>query len=118
MECACLQIDSEELLFEQIRQRRLPLLLGPPFRASAVTNLFRQHALQHSYASHSLKHIFNVHELDLLAVAKSFGFTVPPKVRLLQFVFSALFISLKMVYRCTWLWSPRGAAGAIALVRR
>lgn len=36
---------------------------------------------QHSYASHSLKHIFNVHDLDLLAVAKSFGFTVPPKVR-------------------------------------
>lgn len=36
----------------------------------------------HSYASHSLKHIFNVHDLDLLAVAKSFGFTVPPKVHL------------------------------------
>jgi ATP-dependent RNA helicase DDX18/HAS1 len=35
----------------------------------------------HSYASHSLKHIFDVHELDLVAVAKSFGFTVPPKVR-------------------------------------
>jgi ATP-dependent RNA helicase DDX18/HAS1 len=34
----------------------------------------------HSYASHSLKHIFDVHELDLVAVAKSFGFTVPPKV--------------------------------------
>ena len=40
----------------------------------------------HSYASHSLKHIFDVHELDLVAVAKSFGFTVPPKVSQRQHV--------------------------------
>eukprot|EP00003_Mantamonas_plastica_P012836 TRINITY_DN227_c0_g1_i12.p2 TRINITY_DN227_c0_g1~~TRINITY_DN227_c0_g1_i12.p2 ORF type:complete len:667 (-),score=241.72 TRINITY_DN227_c0_g1_i12:3884-5839(-) len=35
-----------------------------------------------SYASHSHKAIFSVDELDLLKVAKSFGFTVPPKVNL------------------------------------
>jgi len=35
-----------------------------------------------SYASHSLKETFNVNELDLQKVAKSFGFTVPPRVDL------------------------------------
>lgn len=35
-----------------------------------------------AYASHSLKSIFDVHELDLQAVAKSFGLAVPPKVTL------------------------------------
>lgn len=34
-----------------------------------------------SYNSHQLKDIFNVHQLDLAAVAKSFGFSVPPRVR-------------------------------------
>ena len=35
-----------------------------------------------AYASHSHRDIFNVHELDLLAVAKAFGFTTPPRVDL------------------------------------
>jgi len=35
-----------------------------------------------SYAQHALKHIFNVHSLELVAVCKSFGFTIPPKVHL------------------------------------
>jgi ATP-dependent RNA helicase DDX18/HAS1 len=35
-----------------------------------------------SYAQNALKHIFDVHKLDLVAVAKSFGFEVPPKVHL------------------------------------
>lgn len=35
-----------------------------------------------AYNSHQLKDIFNVHTLDLAAVAKSFGFTVPPRVNL------------------------------------
>ena len=34
-----------------------------------------------AYNSHQLKDIFNVHMLDLKAVAKSFGFTGPPRVR-------------------------------------
>ncbi|GFH06228.1 RNA helicase, partial [Haematococcus lacustris] len=35
-----------------------------------------------AYNSHALKEIFNVHRLDLAAVAKSFGFAVPPRVSL------------------------------------
>ncbi len=35
-----------------------------------------------AYDSHSLKDIFSVNQLDLRAVAKSFGFTVPPFVEL------------------------------------
>eukprot|EP00199_Chlamydomonas_sp_CCMP681_P001441 CAMPEP_0119103100 /NCGR_PEP_ID=MMETSP1180-20130426/1639_1 /TAXON_ID=3052 ORGANISM="Chlamydomonas cf sp, Strain CCMP681" /NCGR_SAMPLE_ID=MMETSP1180 /ASSEMBLY_ACC=CAM_ASM_000741 /LENGTH=619 /DNA_ID=CAMNT_0007087537 /DNA_START=65 /DNA_END=1924 /DNA_ORIENTATION=- len=35
-----------------------------------------------AYNSHALKDIFNVHQLDLAAVARSFGFTTPPRVNL------------------------------------
>ncbi|PMD23635.1 putative ATP-dependent RNA helicase [Hyaloscypha hepaticicola] len=35
-----------------------------------------------AYASHSLRTIFDVHKLDLVKVAKSFGFTAPPRVDL------------------------------------
>ncbi|KAI8068411.1 ATP-dependent RNA helicase HAS1 [Gongronella butleri] len=35
-----------------------------------------------SYASYGLKKIFNVNSLDLAKVAKSFGFSVPPRVNL------------------------------------
>lgn len=35
-----------------------------------------------AYNSHQLKDIFNVHTLDLRAIAKSFGFSGPPRVRL------------------------------------
>lgn len=34
----------------------------------------------HAYASHSLRSVFDVHKLDLAKVAKSFGFTTPPRV--------------------------------------
>ncbi|KAL2056864.1 hypothetical protein ABVK25_002603 [Lepraria finkii] len=33
-----------------------------------------------AYASHSLRSIFDVHKLDLVKVAKSFGFQTPPRV--------------------------------------
>lgn len=33
-----------------------------------------------AYASHSLRSIFDVHKLDLIKVAKSFGFSTPPRV--------------------------------------
>ncbi|KAM0799023.1 ATP-dependent RNA helicase-like protein has1 [Usnea florida] len=33
-----------------------------------------------AYASHSLRSIFDVHRLDLVKVAKSFGFSTPPRV--------------------------------------
>merc|ERR1712240_305311 len=35
-----------------------------------------------AYESHSLKQIFNVQTLDLAAVGRSFGFTVPPHIDL------------------------------------
>ncbi|PSS20467.1 hypothetical protein M430DRAFT_41774 [Amorphotheca resinae ATCC 22711] len=35
-----------------------------------------------AYASHSLRTIFDVHKLDLVKVAKSFGFSTPPRVDL------------------------------------
>lgn len=34
----------------------------------------------HAYASHSLRSVYDVHKLDLAKVAKSFGFTAPPRV--------------------------------------
>ncbi|KHN94955.1 ATP-dependent RNA helicase HAS1 [Metarhizium album ARSEF 1941] len=34
----------------------------------------------HAYASHSLRSVYDVHKLDLVRVAKSFGFTAPPRV--------------------------------------
>ncbi len=33
-----------------------------------------------AYASHSLRSVFDVHKLDLVKVAKSFGFPTPPRV--------------------------------------
>ena len=35
-----------------------------------------------SYAQHALRECFNVHDLDIVHVAQSFGFEVPPKVQL------------------------------------
>lgn len=37
-----------------------------------------------SYASHSMKNVYDVEKLDLLKVALSFGFRVPPVVDLGQ----------------------------------
>lgn len=34
----------------------------------------------HAYASHSLRSVYDVNKLDLTKVAKSFGFTTPPRV--------------------------------------
>ena len=47
--------------------------------AQAAREAYRSFLL--AYNSHQLKSIFNVHRLDLVAVAKSFGFSAPPKVR-------------------------------------
>lgn len=38
---------------------------------------FRAYML--AYNSHALKDIFNVHRLDIAAVARSFGFSAPPR---------------------------------------
>ena len=34
----------------------------------------------HAYASHSLRSVFDINKLDLVKVAKSFGFSTPPRV--------------------------------------
>ena len=34
----------------------------------------------HAYAAHSLRSVFDVNKLDLVKVAKSFGFPTPPRV--------------------------------------
>ncbi|KAL9043652.1 MAG: hypothetical protein Q9214_003168 [Letrouitia sp. 1 TL-2023] len=34
----------------------------------------------HAYASHSLRSVFDVHKLNLIQLAKSFGFSTPPRV--------------------------------------
>ncbi|KAI3327528.1 DEAD-domain-containing protein [Xylariaceae sp. AK1471] len=39
-------------------------------------------AYLHAYASHSLRTVFDVNKLDLAKVAKSFGFSVPPRIDL------------------------------------
>jgi ATP-dependent RNA helicase DDX18/HAS1 len=36
----------------------------------------------HAYSSHSLRSVFDVHKLDLVKVAKSFGFSTPPRIDL------------------------------------
>eukprot|EP00467_Chlorarachnion_reptans_P018642 CAMPEP_0114516320 /NCGR_PEP_ID=MMETSP0109-20121206/17262_1 /TAXON_ID=29199 /ORGANISM="Chlorarachnion reptans, Strain CCCM449" /LENGTH=632 /DNA_ID=CAMNT_0001696695 /DNA_START=105 /DNA_END=2000 /DNA_ORIENTATION=- len=50
------------------------------FLHNAAREAYRSY--MQGYAQHKLKHIFDVHQLDMLKVAKSFGFTVPPKVHL------------------------------------
>lgn len=46
----------------------------------AARDAYRSYLM--AYASHSMRDVFNVHELDLLAVARAFGFTTPPRVDL------------------------------------
>jgi ATP-dependent RNA helicase DDX18/HAS1 len=47
---------------------------------TSAKDAYRSYIL--AYNSHSMKDVFNVHRLDLVAVAKSFCFTSPPKVNL------------------------------------
>lgn len=47
----------------------------------SAKNAYRSYLL--AYNSHHLKDIFNVHTVDLAGVAKSFGFTSPPRVTLM-----------------------------------
>ncbi|CAL1354657.1 unnamed protein product [Linum trigynum] len=51
---------------------------GNHFLNMSAKEAYRSYIL--AYNSHSMKDVFNVHCLDLQAVAKSFGFSGPPKV--------------------------------------
>jgi len=66
--CVCVQGQLERLVDKNYYLNR------------SAKDAYRSYLL--SYASHSLKHIFNVSALDLAAVAKGFGFSVPPRVNL------------------------------------
>lgn len=50
-----------------------------------------------AYDSHSLKEIFDVNTLDLVSVAKSFGFSAPPFVDLRKYLMLfLLYITLEL----------------------
>ena len=51
---------------------------APQAACKDTAGLCRSYLL--AYNSHQLKDIFNVHTLDLVSVAKSFGFSQPPRV--------------------------------------
>lgn len=58
----------------------------PPFQTTPDTNFLSQSAKEgyrsylQAYASHSLRSVFDVHKLDLVKVAKGFGFSAPPRI--------------------------------------
>ena len=56
-----------------------PQLSAPPPTHTHTVRAHRSYLL--AYNSHHLKDTFNVHTLDLRAVARSFGFATPPRVR-------------------------------------
>ena len=93
-------LPTELAFLRYLKQAKVPLN-EYDFPPEKISNVQRQleklisnnHYLQQSakeafrsyiqaYASHSLKNIFAVNELDLVQVAKSFGFDSPPKVNI------------------------------------
>lgn len=60
-------------------QSQLEKLINKNFYLSqSAKDAFKSYL--HAYASHSLRSVYDVHKLDLTKVAKSFGFTAPPRV--------------------------------------
>jgi ATP-dependent RNA helicase DDX18/HAS1 len=60
-------------------QSQLEKLIGQNyFLSQSAKEAFKSYL--HAYASHSLRSVYDVHKLDLTKVAKSFGFTTPPRV--------------------------------------
>ncbi|KAL1310481.1 hypothetical protein AAFC00_000771 [Neodothiora populina] len=60
-------------------QSQLEMLIGKNYYLNKSAKDGYRAYLQ-AYASHSLRSVFNVNELDLVKVAKSFGFATPPRV--------------------------------------
>lgn len=80
----CVQVPLNEYEFPTSKvanvQHELQRLIEKNYYLNqSAKDAYRAYVL--AYNSHSLKDIFNVHTLDLAAVAKSFGFQVPPRVR-------------------------------------
>jgi len=60
-------------------QSQLEKLIGQNyFLSQSAKEAFKSYL--HAYASHSLRSVYDVNKLDLTKVAKSFGFTTPPRV--------------------------------------
>lgn len=62
-------------------QSQLEKLIGQNYYLNKSAKEGYRSYLQ-AYASHSLRSVFDVHKLDLVKVAKSFGFATPPRVDL------------------------------------
>ncbi|KAF2232303.1 ATP-dependent RNA helicase HAS1 [Viridothelium virens] len=60
-------------------QSQLEKLIGSNFYLNKSAKDGYRSYLQ-AYASHSLRSVFDIHKLDLVKVAKSFGFPTPPRV--------------------------------------
>ncbi|KAI9657622.1 MAG: ATP-dependent RNA helicase [Bathelium mastoideum] len=60
-------------------QSQLEKLIGSNFYLNKSAKDGYRSYLQ-AYASHSLRSVFDVHKLDLVKVAKAFGFSTPPRV--------------------------------------
>ncbi|KAI0484602.1 ATP-dependent RNA helicase HAS1 [Xylariaceae sp. FL0804] len=91
---------SEAAFLQHLKQARVPIV-EYDFPAKKVLNVSSQleklisqnyylnqsakegyRSYLNAYASHSLRTVFDVHKLDLAKVAKSFGFTTPPRIDL------------------------------------
>jgi len=60
-------------------QSQLEKLIGQNyFLSQSAKEAFKSYL--HAYASHSLRSVYDIQKLDLVKVAKSFGFTTPPRV--------------------------------------
>ncbi|VUC34078.1 unnamed protein product [Clonostachys rosea] len=60
-------------------QSQLEKLIGQNyFLSQSAKEAFKSYL--HAYASHSLRSVYDVNKLDLTKVAKSFGFSTPPRV--------------------------------------
>ncbi|KJZ74536.1 ATP-dependent RNA helicase HAS1 [Hirsutella minnesotensis 3608] len=60
-------------------QSQLEKLIGGNYHLNrSAEEAFKSYL--HAYASHSLRSVYDVQKLDLVKVAKSFGFTKPPRV--------------------------------------
>lgn len=70
---------------------RIPMLTRPDIQSQLEALITKNYYLNKSakdgyrsylqaYASHSLRSVFDVHKLDLVKVAKSFGFSTPPRI--------------------------------------
>ena len=102
---ALLLLRPEELGFLQyLRSAKVPLLefefswakvsnIQPQLEKLISKNYFLNMSAKEAYKayvraydSHHLKHIFDINTLDLVKVAKSFGFDVPPFVDLRKYI--------------------------------